>query len=97
MQKAFLGTKDKFFRFEEPHLRYTLDKTEEGFVLTLQADALARMVEIRSTEYDFVASDNYFDLTDGSPKRVLLRMDGDADTEALADSLCLCCVYDIDK
>lgn len=48
----------KYFRYEDPHLRYTV----RGNTITVRADAYARSVEIQNEQEDLILSDNYFDL-----------------------------------
>ncbi len=73
----------KYFRYENPHLAYTVDGDE----ITVTADGYAKSVEILNENEDLVLSDNYFDMNAGS-KTVKVES-GDP------SKLRLCSVYDI--
>lgn len=73
-----LFTVPKYFRFQNPNLRYEM----KGDEITVYADSYAQYVEIDSPDSDFVLSDNYFDMNagsktvkilEGTPKTISLR------------------------
>lgn len=73
-----LFTVPKYFRYQNPELRYEI----HGDEITIFASAYASYVEIDSPDSDFVLSDNYFDLNagkktvkilEGTPKNIRLR------------------------
>ena len=57
-----LFTKPKYFEFNNPNLEYEINDDK----ITVYADCFAKNVEIYSPDSDFVLSDNFFDITDGS-------------------------------
>lgn len=57
-----LFTVPKHFNFVNPNLRYEINGDE----ITVYADAYAKYVEIDSPDSDFILSDNYFDMNEGS-------------------------------
>jgi len=73
-----LFTLPKYFRFQDPKLRYEINGDE----ITVYADSYAQYVEIDSPESDFILSDNYFHMNagsktvkilEGTPKNIRLR------------------------
>lgn len=52
----------KYFRYQDPALRCTV----EGDLLTVQADAYARGVEIQNEDETLLLEDNYFDMNAGT-------------------------------
>lgn len=59
----------KYFRYEDPHLCFTVNGDE----ITVTADAYAKSVEIQNENQDLVLSDNYFDLNGDSKTVRILR------------------------
>ncbi len=55
----------KYFRYEEPHLSYRVEKDN----IIVSADTYAKGVEIQNAAEDLVLSDNYFDMN-GNEKHV---------------------------
>lgn len=65
---TLLFTKAKYFNFLDPYIDYTVEEKEESFILRLTAENFAKYVELDSDAFDFVASDNYFDLVKGQER-----------------------------
>lgn len=82
-QGTALFTVPKYFRFQNPNLRYEL----HGDEITVYADAYAQYVQIDSPDSDFVLSDNYFDMNAGTKTVKIL--------EGTPKTICLRSVYDI--
>lgn len=61
----------KYFRYEDPKLRFTVNGDE----ITVAAETYAKSVEIRNENEDLVLSDNYFDLNGDSKTVKILRGD----------------------
>ena len=61
----------KYFRYEEPKLRFRVNHDE----ITVTADAYAKSVEIQNENQDLVLSDNYFDLNADSKTVKILKGD----------------------
>ena len=57
-----LFTVPKYFNFKDPELSYEINGDE----ITVHANAYASYVEIDSPDFDFILSDNYFDMNAGS-------------------------------
>ncbi len=97
LQRAFICVKDKFYRYSDPNIKYSLTKHGDRFELSLSSTHFARFVEISSDKYDIVADDNYFDMTDAREYKILLDCDTDVDVSELEKTLKVKSVYDIDK
>ena len=64
---------DKHFSLEDPKIACSISKEDDCFILSLSAQAFARSVEISLDGMDAVFSDNFFDLYERAPYRVVLR------------------------
>lgn len=80
-----LFVKPKHFHFAEPALR--AEMTEEGgdYIITVHAEAFAMFVEVDFAGHDARLGDNYFHLSAGRPKRIILRKEDLSAPAALAE------------
>lgn len=62
----------KHFEWEEPALSFTVDELDWYWVVKVEALALARSVELRFVDADYVWEDNFFDLIPGHAKSLVL-------------------------
>ena len=65
---TLLFCRPKQFAFEDPHLVYTVEESEDAFWLRFHTDNYAKYVFLESPDFDFTASDNCFDLSRGEEK-----------------------------
>ena len=56
-----------------PKIETTLNKTGNGYTLTVQSAQLARSVYLSFGDLDVQSSDNYFDLIPGEPVTLTLK------------------------
>ncbi|OPA74235.1 glycoside hydrolase [Paenibacillus selenitireducens] len=70
---TILFTKPKHFEFLDPHITADVEEREEAFILHLHAVAFAKYVELDLIGADAKFSDNYFDVSAGSIKQVVVR------------------------
>ena len=90
-----LGVKPKHFIFKNPEIKVSAKKTDEGVWLSVSSSALAKNVEIDFDGVDIVLSDNYFDLINTEPYRVLAKTD--LSPEELLKKIQIMSVYDIPR
>jgi beta-mannosidase len=62
----------KFLQLAQPQIQLKLEETEDAFIVDVLSSAFAKFVELAFKDWDAVFSDNYFDLTGGETKRVVL-------------------------
>jgi beta-mannosidase len=63
----------KHFELLPAGLRVEVEEQADRFVLTVSAEAFAKFVELELKSADGIFSDNYFDLSAGMPKQVILK------------------------
>lgn len=68
-----LFVKAKHFGFADPQLTAEITEQEDRYLITVSSAAFARFVELDLAEADAVFGDNYFDLSAGHSKTVVLR------------------------
>lgn len=93
-----LFTKAKHFDFIDPQIHVELQETDSAFAIVLHANAFAKYVGLELARIDGIFSDNYFDLSAGEVKEVLLdksRMSGQATLEQLKEQLQVTSLYDL--
>lgn len=67
-----LFTPEKSFALEDPALHWEVTREEDGFLICVSAAGFARSVELSLEGMDGVFSNNYFDLCDQQPRKILL-------------------------
>jgi len=70
---TLLFVKHKHFEFMDPEIRVTVEEQEDHFLIRLQSSAFAKYVGLDLTDADCVFSDNYFDLSAGTEKTVVVK------------------------
>lgn len=70
---TLLFCRPKHFAFQDPEITYTVEETEDSFLLTFRTANFAKYVLADAEKFDFVADDNCFDLTKGQDKVVTVR------------------------
>ncbi len=70
--RLVLFVPSKHFKYKDPHIEAQLGSDEEGYYLTLRADAFAQNVWLEFGNTDCVFSGNFMSLTDGEPLTVRL-------------------------
>ncbi len=93
MRQVELMVPSKHFDWPKPQIQAVCADTQEGVEITLTSDVFAKGVCVDFEGLDCVLSDNYVNLTDHEPYRVLARTDRSA--QELQEKLTLKSVYDI--
>ena len=94
---TLLFVRPKHFRFEASQIKTAVREESDRFILTVESDKFANYVWLESPEFDFVASDNCFDLNPGEKHElVILKEDISAPVTAeLFASIKVLSAYDI--
>lgn len=95
-----LFTQPKHFMFLDPTLKCDVTEDTDQFVVTVTADAFAKYVELDLKTADCKFSDNYFDVSPGTPKIVTVAKDSlteALDLNAFRDQLKQRSLYDINE
>lgn len=95
---TLLFTKPKHFVFVDPKINVEVVETEETFELTLKSQAFAKYIELDLAEADCLFSDNYYDLSAGTAKKVTVekdRMSTELSLEAFQAQLNVRSIFDI--
>lgn len=79
-----MNVKDWILEFEE---------TGDGAAITVTSDVFAKGVFLDFRQFDCVLSDNFFDITNSAPYRIIARID--RPIREVADQLIVKSVYDI--
>lgn len=94
-----LFVKPKHFKFVNPKLSFTAKEEADRFIISVQANGgFAKNIELDFEDWDAVFSDNYFDLSAGEERDIILwkkDLSADCSVEELAERLKLRSVYDI--
>lgn len=69
---TLLFVRPKHFRFEVPQIKTAVREESDRFILTVESDKFAKYVWLESPEFDFVASDNCFDLNPGEKHELVI-------------------------
>jgi beta-mannosidase len=78
-----LFVKPKHFQFTEPSLQADMKEEEDCFIIEVTAKAFALFVELDFSGRDARFSDNFFHVSAGEPKRILLNKNGLSEPAAL--------------
>ncbi len=96
MRQTELFCEPKHYAFAKPQFNVSLaGKCENGVYLEIGSDVFAKNIMLDFAAFDAVLSDNFFDLTDDKPYRVLVKTDREAD--AVLAALTVKSVYDIGR
>ncbi len=95
MRQTELFVPPKFFEWKKPSFKVDVRECEDGAVLTISTDTLAKGVYIDFDDCDPSLSSNFFDLVNGEKYTVYIKTDKSA--EELYSSLKILSVYDIGK
>lgn len=91
-------TRDKYFEYLDPAIKTDVKETEDAFIIQLKSEAFARYVELDLENADCKFSDNYFDLSAGELKEILVKkesLSSDMSLETFAENLKVRSIYDI--
>ena len=69
---TLIFVKPKHFRLQDPAISWEAEERDDAFAIRVVSTAYAKYVELDLMETDGWFSDNYFDLTAGVPKEILL-------------------------
>lgn len=93
MRQTLLFAPPKHYEWMNPNVVAEIQDIEGGVEITLSADCYARYVEVDFEEADVVLSDNYVDITNAEPVKLVAKTEFTADE--LKKQLKLQSVYDI--
>ena len=96
---TWLFARPKHFKFLDPGISADVSETGDAFVLKVASKAFAKSVELDLKSADCRFSDNYFDLSGGDAKEILIKKDsisGSMDIETLKRELTVISVFDIE-
>ena len=93
---SFVSLKE--FDFSDPGIRASVSSNGKRFEIDLIASAYAKGVELAFSGIDAELSDNFFDITENAPVRIVARVLGDAvSAEELRSALRIRSVYDVGR
>ncbi|QUO31658.1 glycoside hydrolase family 2 protein [Faecalicatena sp. Marseille-Q4148] len=72
-RNTLLFCRSKHFGFQNPELTYSVKELEDRYELSFHTENYAKYVFVDAEEFDFVASDNCFDLSKGEEKIIEIR------------------------
>jgi beta-mannosidase len=89
----------KYFEFADPKLSLHVTETQNAFEITITAKHFARFIELSLKGIDMVFSDNWFDLSAGDSKQILVEKSAisNVSIESFTALLSMFSVFDIDK
>src|SRR5690625_2023260 len=93
-----LFTQPKHFEFLDPNLQVDVAEEKDMFIITVSADYFAKYVELDLSNADCKFSNNYFDLSAGSPERITVDRNSltqELSLENFSKELVVRSVYDI--
>ncbi|MGN1140480.1 MAG: glycosyl hydrolase 2 galactose-binding domain-containing protein [Oliverpabstia sp.] len=70
---TLLFCRPKHFEFADPGLTYTVEENEDSYILRFRTENYAKYVVLEAEKFDFVASDNCFDISKGEEKVIEIR------------------------
>lgn len=70
---TLLFCRPKHFQFRDPKITYSVSEREDAFLITLKTENYAKYVTLDADTFDFVASDNCFDISKGEEKVIEIR------------------------
>lgn len=75
-RNTLLFCRPKHFQFQDPEISYLVEEKEDRYKLRFSTESYAKYVMIDAKEFDFVASDNCFDISKGEEKVIeILKKD----------------------
>ena len=80
-----LFVKEKHFEFGDPGLETEVAEEADCFTVTVRAAAFAKFVELRLTDSDCRFSDNYFDLSPGAARSIVIKKESLGKTMSLQE------------
>src|SRR5690625_2677372 len=93
-----LFTQPKHFEFLNPNLQTTVIEEDETFVVHVSASAFAKYVELDLSDADCKFSNNYFDVSAGDIKKIVVNKSSLSDSltlQSFKDQLVIRSAYDI--
>ncbi len=93
---TLLFSREKYFRFVDPEIKFVITGSDRTFDITLLANAFAKNVELDFVDMDAVMSDNYFDITSSNPVKIRVTFnEGPQSVFHLENSLQIRTMYDL--
>lgn len=68
-----LFCRPKHFKFQDPQISYTIEEACDAYLLKITTETFAKYVFAESPDFDFIASDNCFDLSKSQIKTIEIR------------------------
>lgn len=93
MRQTELLVPPKHFEWLKPALQTEFTQTKDGVEISVTSDVFAKGVFLDFRDFDCVLSDNFFDITSGSPYRVTARTN--RSVQELRENITVKTVYDI--
>jgi len=97
---SLLFVKPKHFNFLNPDIKATINEIGDRFIITLDSRTYAKSVELDLKKTDCKFSDNYFDLSAGNTKEVIIdksSMSGKLNLGQVRSQLKIRSIYDIEE
>ncbi len=97
---TLLFVKPKHFNFLNPEIKIAINEVRDQFIISIGSQAYAKSVELDLVEADCKFSDNYFDLSAGYVKEVVVDKSSLSDKLNLSEvknQLKVRSLYDVDK
>lgn len=92
-----LFVKSKHFGLLDPHISTMVFEEEDRFIIEISSKSFARFIELDLKNSDAIFSDNIFDLSANSVKRVEINKENlsqELTLDALRDQLSVCSLFD---
>ncbi len=95
LRNTELFVSNKYFEFILPQISYTVNKETDGYLISFSSDVFAKGVYIDFEDFDFILSDNFFDLTNKEEYQIMVY--ADCSKEEIENSIKIMSVYDIGR
>jgi beta-mannosidase len=92
--------KPKYFMLEDPKILFNVTDNPDEFVLEIKSSSFAKAVELDLESIDLHFSDNYFDLSVGDVKKIIINksaLSSNITCDELKDQLKIFSLYDIEE
>lgn len=93
-----LFTKPKHFTFLNPKVEVEVAEEDDKFIISLQSQVFAKYIELDLKQADCKFSDNYFDLSAGEKRQIIIQKDSLSEMlelTTLKDQLTVRSIFDI--
>jgi beta-mannosidase len=97
---TLLFVKPKYFNFFNPEIKTSVNEVRDQFIITLNSCAYAKSVKLELIKADCKFSDNYFDLSAGYKKEIIIdksSLSCELNINEISDQLKVFSLYDIEN